>query len=75
MYGGDKHGHAREVEGGEKGEPSGWLASQIDRMTPFTAQLEKGEWDWEMSEEPEEGGEEGDDVDGEGGRGWYDLEI
>jgi hypothetical protein len=44
-------------------------------MTPFTAQLEKGEWDWEMSEEPEEGGEEGDDVDGEGGRGWYDLEI
>lgn len=52
---------ASRLMGEERKE--GWLAHQLDRLTPFTAQLEKGEWDWEVGE----GGE-----DGQGG-GWYEA--
>ena len=42
---------------------SGWLASQLDRLTPFTAQLEKGEWDWVV----------GTDGEGVNDRDWYEM--
>ena len=55
----DTQGSWREEGTGK----SGWLASQLDRLTPLTAQLEKGEWDWEVG------------TDGEGGddRDWYEM--